>query len=156
MAVGIAREFLDPSFVIDSGGLDAAPNLGATGLAIKAMKELGIDIRKHRTQDISSLPLQKYDYVVAVTSYVAQRLCESSSLNKERLLTWNVPDPYGGDLGEYRRCAQVMFKYMDQLRCYIDQQGAQPNGGRTKRAPVETSSANSKLRASRNRKDRSR
>ncbi len=55
MAVAIARKNLERRFRVESAGLDGAIGFGATRFAKEAMKELGLDISKHESKDISSL-----------------------------------------------------------------------------------------------------
>ncbi len=120
MAVAIARKNLERRFRVESAGLDGAIGFGATRFAKEAMKELGLDISKHESKDISSLS-ETFDYIVAMTPYVAERLKGMPILDRAVLIVWDVADPYGSGLANYRICAKTITKLLDELVGYIDQ-----------------------------------
>jgi protein-tyrosine-phosphatase len=86
------------------------------------MRELGLDISKHRSRDIISSADLDYDSVVAMTPYVASRLKAVPGFPTQKLIVWNVPDPYGGTLEDYRTCAKIVAKLIRDLSAYIHQQ----------------------------------
>jgi protein-tyrosine-phosphatase len=120
MAVAIARKRLGRRFRVESAGLDGALGCGATRFARKAMQELGLDISRHWARDISSLEIT-FDYIVAMTPYVAERLKEIAILNHATLIVWDVADPYGTGLENYRICAKTIARLLDDLIGYICQ-----------------------------------
>lgn len=84
MAVAIARKRLRRRFRVESAGLDGALGFGATRFARKAMRELGLDISRHRARDVSSVEMT-FDYVVAMTPYVAESDGDYKSCDIDRV-----------------------------------------------------------------------
>lgn len=116
MAVGLARSILGPGVTVDSAGVDAAIGAKTAPNAVRAMKEMGIDISEHSPQDVSALDLSKYDYVVAMDSEVASLLKHLGLATPRSLIVWNVQDPYGGDLDQYRERANAIKRSVLSLR----------------------------------------
>lgn len=121
MAVAIARKRLGRRFRVESAGLDGALGCGATRFAKKAMQEIGLDISRHKARDISSLAMT-FDYIVAMTPYVAERLKQMTIVNHATLIVWDVADPYGTSLENYRVCAKTITRLLHDLIGYIGQQ----------------------------------
>lgn len=67
--------------------------------AIEVMRELGIDISHHRSKSLSEFDLRDYDVVVSVCNE-SDTLCPATFLGHQ--LHWNIPDPVGGTLDEFR------------------------------------------------------
>ena len=60
-------------------------------LAIKAMKELGIDISVQRSKSLEEIPLEKIDLVVTLCGEAAES-CPTLSKKTEHV-HWPLPDP---------------------------------------------------------------
>ncbi len=56
-----------------------------------------------------------------MTPYVAERLKGMPILDRAVLIVWDVADPYGSGLANYRICAKTITKLLDELVGYIDQ-----------------------------------
>lgn len=107
MAVGLAHElFPGSSVVFESAGVDATDGRRPTADAVRAMGERGMDIRNHRSRGIDSLSLDRFTHVVAMTPSIAGRLSNVFSAPKDRIVEWNIPDPYGKGIEAYRECAR--------------------------------------------------
>lgn len=63
MAEGITRHFWDDKFEVFSAGTQAS---FVNSAAINVMKEIGIDISKHRSKNLSEFDGQKFDYVITL------------------------------------------------------------------------------------------
>jgi protein-tyrosine-phosphatase len=105
MAAAIASATLGMSALIRSAGLECGTGLRATQKAIQTMAERGLDISGHRSTDVDDLDLAEFDLIVAMTPDIARRLVQR---NAKRLESWNVPDPYGRDIGTYRTAAAAI------------------------------------------------
>jgi protein-tyrosine-phosphatase len=79
------------------------------------MKEMGIDISAHTPKDVSALDLSNYDYVVAMDSAVASLLKHLGLADPRSPIVWNVKDPYGEDLDEYRERATAIKRSLLSL-----------------------------------------
>jgi protein-tyrosine phosphatase len=107
MAVGLARKlFTGSSVVFESAGVDATDGRPPTADAVRAMDERGMDIRNHRSRGMDSLSLDRFTHLVAMTPGIAGRLSNVFSAPKDRIVEWNIPDPYGKGIDAYRECAR--------------------------------------------------
>ncbi|ULA63743.1 MAG: hypothetical protein LZF86_110442 [Nitrospira sp.] len=70
--------------------------------ALETLKaHFDVSISRHVPSGLEGLNLQDFDLVVALDKHVARKL---ANVRVAKLLTWNIEDPYGDDLEEYRRC----------------------------------------------------
>jgi|CXWL01.1.fsa_nt_gi protein-tyrosine-phosphatase len=72
----------------------------------------GINPSRHIPLGIQGLNFQDFDLVVAMDKYVAKKF---KDVLPSKLLTWNIDDPYGNDLEEYRRCALRINQQVSRL-----------------------------------------
>lgn len=103
-----------------SCGLDAEEGLPASFGAAEAMEAYGIDISAHRTQRISVDLMRHALMIITMTREQAQyltALLEHSPELAKRVsaLEPDVPDPYGGDESDYRRCAAMLDEVLSAL-----------------------------------------
>ena len=84
-----------------SAGLRAAPMAPASWNTVDVMAEQGIDVTGHRAQRLSPEVIGRADLIVPLT---------------EALLMGDIPDPYGGDLDDYRQCALRIRRMLDELK----------------------------------------
>jgi protein-tyrosine-phosphatase len=121
MAVGLTRQLFGLRVKAESAGIDAAVGAHAAINAVRAMKEIGIDISAHRSRDLSSVALSHYDYVVAMDPGVAKMIEEMGVTHGINLIVWKVADPYGGDIEEYRKTAgtikSLLLAFRKSLVC---------------------------------------
>jgi arsenate reductase len=80
--------------------------------AVAAMKEIGIDISAARTKGFTDVTAGRFDYMVAMGCSVT---CPFLPGTKE--IRWEIPDPYGKDLAEYRRVRDII---QTQVRDLLD------------------------------------
>ena len=115
MAVGLARTLFGPQVAVASAGVDAMLGGRAAANAVRAMREVGIDISSHRPRDISVVPIHEYDYIVAMDPAVAKHLEEAGLVDGRSLIVWNVEDPFRGDLARYRTTARAIGTLLTSL-----------------------------------------
>ena len=97
----------DATVVAESAGVGAMDGSPPSLLAVLEMKRRGIDISPLRARNIDSVDLSAYRTAVALDQRVAA-LFRTASPEFKDLRTWNIPDPYGGSAGQYRRAADLI------------------------------------------------
>ncbi len=110
MAEALARRWLGDTVDVSSAGLRPQPASDAK-TAIETLKtHFEIDASSHIPRSVTDLQLDDFDYVVAVEKRVAKRLKRLFSLPPERLIVWNIPDPWGDDVLEYQNSASMRYR----------------------------------------------
>lgn len=118
-------ELLEPGKVqAFSAGLFANEGLPASPEAIEAMREEGIDIRRHRSSSARDNLIQDADLILCMTisqrNYITDRFPEKS-VNTYTICeytgdkTGEVLDPYGQNLDAYRRSLFQLKLLVDRL-----------------------------------------
>jgi arsenate reductase len=108
MAEGIARSFAPASVKISSAG--SRPSR-LNPVAVKALAEVGIDIRQHFSKSVDDVPPGDVD---AVVTLCAEEVCPVF-LGKALRVHWGLPDPAGaGNTDEEQ--LQAFRKVRDELR----------------------------------------
>lgn len=91
----------------------------ASNYAVEVMKENGIDISSHRSAPLNRLVLSKASLAVCMTQSHADALI-SAGTDPEKIIVFNIPDPFGGTLQDYRACAESikteLVKVYDRIR----------------------------------------
>jgi protein-tyrosine phosphatase len=105
MAAALAEKLFGDRISSESAGISPVYD-EATPEAVWVMSERGLDISDHRTRSASEVDLDRFDLIVALTPSVRAGLPPTSK--PERVLTWEIEDPYGGDLDIYRECARAI------------------------------------------------
>lgn len=119
MAEGICKRMLADrkinNIICRSCGLAAFAGDNASPNAVVAARELGADITAHRSTPINRYLLEETDVAVCMTH--RHRAALMSVNPKCRILVPNpeVPDPYGGNIEDYRGCAAALSTYIERL-----------------------------------------
>jgi len=108
MAEGIARSLAPAGVRISSGG--SAPSR-LNPLAVKALDEIGIDIRSQYSKSVDDIPP---DGVDAVVTLCAEEVCPVF-LGKAARVHWALPDPAGAGKTEEEQL-QKFREVRDELR----------------------------------------
>ena len=108
MAEGIARSLAPPGVTISSAG--SRPSR-VNPLAIRALDELGIDLRGQRSKSVDTL---SPDGVDAVITLCAEEVCPVF-LGKAHRVHWGLPDPAGAGATEEEQL-QAFRDVRDELR----------------------------------------
>lgn len=108
MAEGIARSLAPPGVEISSAG--SSPSR-VNPLAIRALDELGVDLRGHRSKHVDSIPPAGVD---AVITLCAEEVCPVF-LGRAKRLHWALPDPAGAGGTDEERL-QAFREVRDELR----------------------------------------
>jgi len=65
----------------------------------------GLDISGHRPRDLADLDLTVFDRIIVLDRNVAAEIDLPAG---PASLVWDIPDPYGRSLEEYRRCVALL------------------------------------------------
>lgn len=101
----------------NSAGLFASSGSPASGYAIEAMANLGIDISFHQAKQITKELIEKADVVIPLTQghYDALKNKFPQYEKKLRLLNEPVQDPYGGSMASYEKTAAQLERLISDL-----------------------------------------
>jgi len=119
MAEGIAKKMLKGTAHVESAGI-AAWGSNASGEAIEVMKnEFDIDISDHNPTDITDLLLSNFDYIVTMDSYIdtyiKKYIKKYYQIESNKIISWNIRDPYGGIIDDYKKCANTLQTHIQNL-----------------------------------------
>ncbi len=118
MAEGLGRKILaEPGRVASAGSMPASVN----PLAVKVMREIGIDISQHRSKCVSEFNAAEFDYVVTLC---ADEVCPVLPGNVTRV-HWPLPDPASvdrasdpeGALRAFRKVRDELERRITALLC---------------------------------------
>jgi arsenate reductase len=108
MAEGIARSLAPAGVTVSSAGSQPSR---VNPLAIRALDEIGIDIRSHTSKSVDSIPPAGID---AVITLCAEEVCPVF-LGKAHRVHWGLPDPAGSGKDEAEQL-QAFRNVRDELR----------------------------------------
>lgn len=111
MAEGILRSLAGNQFEPLSAGSKPAGRVHS--LAIKEMRETGIDISKHESKSVDAFARQKFDYVITVCDN-AREACPHFR-GAVRQLHWSFDDPAQAQ-GTDERSLRVFHRVRDEIR----------------------------------------
>ncbi len=108
---------------VSSAGLFVPISSAASENAVLAMQERGIDIRGHRSRQLTPAILKEADIVLTMTKSHKEIVCAMLPEAAERVYTLgayvgsdeDVPDPFGGDLSLYRKCAENLSDLIERI-----------------------------------------
>jgi len=114
MAEGLLRHDAGDAFEVESAGTKPGT---VRPEAIKAMQEVGIDIRSHRSKHLDEFEGQRFDYVITVCDN-AKEACPVFPGTVKRLhKSFEDPPPFTVGTNEERMA--VFRKVRDELRTYL-------------------------------------
>jgi protein-tyrosine-phosphatase len=115
---GLTDEELE-QYEARSFGLAAFGGEPASDYSIEVMEEYGIDISSHRSTPLNRYALAEAELVVCMTE-AHSRVLLQVGVSPEKLVIFEIPDPFKGTYLEYRRCAAAikteMKKVYDRIR----------------------------------------
>ncbi len=124
MAEALLRHRLEPEvgWQVESAGTWGLDSQPASRHAIQVMKDQGLDITSHRSRSVDDDIIARADLVLAMTrnhveslrlefpDHVARIYLLSKVKDGRR---YDIEDPYGGSLAEYRACADELEDLVD-------------------------------------------
>jgi arsenate reductase len=108
MAEGIARSLAPAGVTVSSAGSEPSK---VNPLAIRALDEIGIDIRGHHSKSVETLSPEGVD---AVITLCAAEVCPVF-LGKAHRIHWGLPDPAGAGANDEEQL-QAFRNVRDELR----------------------------------------
>jgi len=114
MAEGLLREFGGDEFEVESAGV--APS-NVRREAIEAMREIGVDISKHRSKSIDEFRGCDFDYIITVCDN-ARESCPVFPGNATRIHQSFI-DPPPETVGDYQSRLKVFREVRDELREWL-------------------------------------
>jgi protein-tyrosine phosphatase len=100
----------------ESAGIAAQRSDGAAPYAARALQAArGLCLDDHSPQSVEALDLTTFDRIVALAPAVAQQLRADHDNLDDRLITWSIPDPYGGSMADYRLCLEQIDTALTRL-----------------------------------------
>ena len=107
MAEGLFRAACERRGVaatVSSAGLAAEPGAPVSELSVLACREVGVDISAHRARALTPQMLRESDLIYCMTEGQRAALVgvAPSVREKVRVLSGEVPDPFGGGIQDYR------------------------------------------------------
>ena len=113
MAEALAQE---RGLIAESAGVAAQRGDGAAPYAARALRQArGLALGDHSPQDVTALDLRRFDRIVAMDTSVARRLRAEHDVDADALVSWAIPDPYGGSLADYRYSLEQIDVALDRL-----------------------------------------
>jgi protein-tyrosine-phosphatase len=107
MAEAFGCMYAPPGVEVYSAG--SKPSGRVNPKAVEAMKELGYDMSTHRSKGVDELPPGAFDIVIS--------LCgdECPTLNANRRIDWQIPDPKNLSEGDYREVRNLIGRMVKAL-----------------------------------------
>ena len=112
MAEGLAKNILGSRVKISSAGL-APFSKNATREAVEILKEFyGIDISEHCPKPVTDLDLNRVDLIIGLYSTVYRYLSDVYPHLSEKILLWEIEDPFGKDMKAYKETAEIIQNHI--------------------------------------------
>jgi protein-tyrosine-phosphatase len=127
MAQGILQKISDTqglSITCASAGIATVDGLDASQNAILVMKDIGIDISRHKSRQITLDIIDKTDYIFTMTnnhmSYILSMFANyftDERINKINTLslTGQIIDPFGKDIDSYIKCRDEIYMNIEMI-----------------------------------------
>ncbi len=95
---------------IDSAGIAEKIPTPASDNAKTAMQEMGLSVDEHTSKHVREVDLSSFDTILVVDQKTKDAVIEQGT-PVEKIIILNeenggVPNPYGGDVDVYRKCAE--------------------------------------------------
>ncbi|MCX7703740.1 MAG: arsenate reductase ArsC [Planctomycetota bacterium] len=104
MAEGFLRHLAGREVEVFSGGTEPAPKVNP--LAVKVMKEIGIDISGQHPKRISETGVDVFDVAVTMGCMSAGQACPL--VRAKKVIEWNIPDPKGKPIDFFREVRDMI------------------------------------------------
>ncbi len=116
MAEAFARNLLPVErFNVQSAGIGAQAGMSASTHSVNLMqKHYGIDITGHRSQNVADLPLEEFTQIILLDEPVGLFMQRNYPHLADKLIAWNIADPYGTTEESYRTCAATIHEQVTE------------------------------------------
>lgn len=135
MGEAILKARLGPNSgcIIESAGLFAGEGLPASPEAVHVLRELGIDLRSHRSRQLTLEQAERAERILVMTaSHRAHLLAQWPHLEPKVFLInsfgfekipQDISDPIGGSIDAYRRARDQIDEAVSNLVLYMSDRG---------------------------------
>ena len=110
IAEGFFKKYAPKGFKVQSAGTKLVSQINP--LAIQAMREIGIDISKQKSKEITKEMMRNSDLIVNM-GCMDKSFCPTIFLPKD--IEWNLPDPKGKSIEEVREIRDEIEKRVKEL-----------------------------------------
>ena len=114
MAEGLLRHMAGSQFEVSSAGTRPG---GLRPEAVRAMREIGIDISGHRSKPVDEFTGQSFDIVITVCDQ-AKKSCPVFPAGTQRI-HWSVEDPPAPDVGLDEERMEAFRRARETLRAHL-------------------------------------
>ena len=97
-----------------SFGLAAVEGMRASVNSTKVCEEIGIDLSDFRTHFIYSYDIGQFEKFYCM-SEGHRTILINCGIEPERVVSMDVPDPFGGDLNIYRLCRDSIYNSVEEI-----------------------------------------
>jgi len=95
---------------VECASAGSRPEAAVAPLAVQAMQEVGVDISQARPKGFKDLPDRRFGYLVTMGCEVVCPFLPGTTEMK-----WEISDPHGKDLAEYRRVRDIIRLQVREL-----------------------------------------
>lgn len=130
MAEGLAGKIWGPDIQVESAGLAAWEGEPAAAQAVQVLQEKGIDLMSHQARLVRREILAAADWIIPMTAAHEMQLkgaFPEFAPKIKRLGHWagdgkdqDIPDPWGGSVEQYRRCAEDMEALLHKVKASLE------------------------------------
>jgi arsenate reductase len=114
MAEGLLRHDAGGRFEVESAGVEPS---SVRPEAIEAMREIGIDISKHRSKSADEFTGQRFDYVITVCDH-AKETCPVFPGDAARIHQ-SFEDPPPSTIGDHASRLEIFRRVRDEIRAWL-------------------------------------
>ena len=107
---------------VRSGGVLGIMDKPADPLAIKVMKEIGVDLTDHRSGDVNQTMMDWADYVLVMELHHAAKLRKRFPDHENKIMVlanfgglMEINDPIGGWRWKFRRCRAEILRCIESF-----------------------------------------
>lgn len=115
MAKGLTDRHTKRRIFCESAGLIAGQ---LDGFSVAVMKEAKIDISEHQPKVLNSIPVEKFDAIIALTPESRDKIAKLAQEHDIRFEYWQTPDPAEGE-GNRDQVLESYRHVRDHLECRI-------------------------------------
>jgi protein-tyrosine phosphatase len=112
MAEGLAKEILGDEFHVESAGVHPLFGTASKEAALAVQDLFKIDISHHTPRHVEDVLSQDFNYIIALDSSVYELLKESHEILPQRMILWDIEDPYSKPLAAYKKCARQLHHHL--------------------------------------------
>ncbi|MCC6580608.1 MAG: threonylcarbamoyl-AMP synthase [Phycisphaeraceae bacterium] len=115
----LAEEDLETAgFRVLSAGASAYPGDPASEHALHAVAQMGLDLSKHRSRELTAQLVRDADLVLCMTRSHRRAVLQLDEAADGKTFTLDpkgdIEDPFGSDLATYQRCAQTLHEHLQR------------------------------------------